>query len=342
MICAAPLMRAPWIAAVPMPPAPMTTTVSPPRTFARFDGRAVAGRDRARQQCARHQWQVRLDLHNRVLRHHSVFRERADLGQVAQRLAVGGVVAERLSVGMPGVIVAAPSSQRYSMPLSAPSAVAADRDERHHDVVARREFGYAVADLNDRSRAFVTADHGKHRGQAVLSSDLVGHRHVALEDVVIRVAQARGGHLDENLAGAWRIELEIFDRPRPAHVVQDRGAAPHDDRPERHGQSASGSGTACRRSWCPRRAPARGRSRDRRGCSASPRVSTLARCMPRQLWMPPAKEMCARRGRWMSNVPASAHRVSSRLAEPMHRLTCAPSGIVMPCISTSRVVLRGT
>ena len=36
MICAAPLMRAPWIAAVPMPPAPMTTTVSPSRTLARF------------------------------------------------------------------------------------------------------------------------------------------------------------------------------------------------------------------------------------------------------------------------------------------------------------------
>jgi len=35
-ICAAPLMRAPWIAPVPMPPAPTTTTVSPLRTRARF------------------------------------------------------------------------------------------------------------------------------------------------------------------------------------------------------------------------------------------------------------------------------------------------------------------
>ena len=34
-ICAAPLIRAPWIAPVPIPPAPTTTTVSPPRTPAR-------------------------------------------------------------------------------------------------------------------------------------------------------------------------------------------------------------------------------------------------------------------------------------------------------------------
>ncbi len=36
MICAAPLMRAPWTAPVPMPPTPMTTTVSPVLTLARF------------------------------------------------------------------------------------------------------------------------------------------------------------------------------------------------------------------------------------------------------------------------------------------------------------------
>ncbi|ORW59253.1 hypothetical protein AWC20_09905 [Mycobacterium parmense] len=36
MMRAAPLMRAPWIAAVPIPPAPMTTTASPPHTRARW------------------------------------------------------------------------------------------------------------------------------------------------------------------------------------------------------------------------------------------------------------------------------------------------------------------
>ncbi|AJK79000.1 hypothetical protein PICSAR240_00631 [Mycobacterium avium subsp. paratuberculosis] len=35
-ICAAPLIRAPWMAPVPMPPAPITTTASPPRTPARL------------------------------------------------------------------------------------------------------------------------------------------------------------------------------------------------------------------------------------------------------------------------------------------------------------------
>src|SRR5262249_35235441 len=166
----------------------------------------------------------------RVFGHHSVFRERTDLGQVPERLSVGGVVAERLISRHArrhrrGTLVA-----EVFHAAGTPSAVTAYCDERHHNVVARCEFGYAVADLNNGSRAFVTADRRKHRGQTVLASNRVGNRHVTLEDVVIRVAQARGCHLDENLACAWWIELEILDRPRAAHIVQDRGAAPHDAR----------------------------------------------------------------------------------------------------------------
>src|SRR3954447_6234884 len=267
-----------------------------------------------------------------------------------QRLAVGGVVAKRLIRGHArrhrcGALVA-----EVFHAGSAPAAVPADRDERHHDVIANRESGYAAADFNDGARAFVSADHGEHWCQAVLTCDLIGDRHVALEDVVVGVAQACCGHLDENLAGARRIELEILDRPRAAHIMQDRGAASHDRvslrRLGRRGRKVTGrrlgerngmpeifvssSGTSCR--------PV---TRSNRLFSIA-RVSTRAGCMPRQLWMPPAKEMCARRGRWMSNTSASGHRVSSRLAEPMQRLTCAPFGIVLPCISTSRVVLRVT
>jgi hypothetical protein len=169
--------------------------------------------------------------------------------------------------------------------------VAAHRDERHHHVITWLEFGYRVADLDDNAGAFVTADRRKHRRQAVLARDLVGDRHVALENVVIRVAQAGRGHLDQNLAGAWRIELEIFDRPQPAHIVQDRGAAFHAQARragsagvgrkvtgrclgERNGIPVilvSSSGTNCRSV-----------TRSKRLFSIA-RVSTLARCMPRQL-----------------------------------------------------------
>src|SRR5215213_9294900 len=270
-----------------------------------------------------------------------MFREGTHLRQVPQRRAVCSVVTKRL-IGRHA------RRHRRSALIAevfhagrAPAAVPAHRDERHHDVVANREIRYSVPGLDDSPRAFVTTDHWKHRCQAVLAGDLVGDGHVALEDVVVGVAQAGGGHLDENLARAWWIQLKIFHRPGPAHVVQNRGAAFHATGRkvtgrclgERNGIPVilvSSSGTSCRSV-----------TRSKRLFSIA-RVSTLARCMPRQLWMPPANEMCARRARWMSNTSALGHRVSSRLAEPMHRLTCAPSGIVLPCISTSRVALRVT
>src|SRR6188472_3170658 len=113
---------------------------------------------------------------------------------------------------MPGAIVAAPSSHRYSIPDAHQRQCPHTATNDITIVVARHETGYPITDLNDCSRAFVAADHGKHRYQAVLAGDLIRDRHVALEDVVIRVAQSRCSHLDEHLPGARRIELEILDR----------------------------------------------------------------------------------------------------------------------------------
>src|ERR1700691_2019056 len=71
-------------------------------------------------------------------------------------------------------------------------------------------------------------DGGEHAGQSHRTHDLVGRGHVAFEDVIVGMAQPGGGHLHQNLAGLRWIQLEFLDGPRPADVVQDRGAAFHD------------------------------------------------------------------------------------------------------------------
>ena len=94
MIRAAPLIRAPWIAAVPMPPAPMTTTVSPARTFARFAAEPYPV-GTAQDSSAVAPVAGGIDLDDRIRRNDSVFGERTDLREVTELAAVGGVVAER-------------------------------------------------------------------------------------------------------------------------------------------------------------------------------------------------------------------------------------------------------
>ena len=270
-----------------------------------------------------------LDLHERVRRYHSVFGERADLGDVAQVPAVGGVVAERAVGGHARDHGADTDVADVFGSGCTPTALAADRDERHHHVVARGEFRDALSDFAHDARTLVPADHGEHGGQPHRTHHLVGRRHVAFEDVVVGMAQPGGGHLHENLAGLRGIQLEFLDGPRAADVVQDRRAAFHDTgvkvtgrlfgRAERHPDDP---GVVVGSS-------ARFSTRSSRLFSIT-RVSSRAKCIPRHMWMPPANEMCAWRGRWMSNVLASVQRLSSRLAEPMHRSTCAFAGMVVP------------
>jgi len=60
---------------------------------------------------------------------------------------------------------------------------------------------------------------------------LAHQRHVAGQNLVVGVAQPRRGHLNQDLAGARRVQLEFLDGPRPADVVQDGAATPHVRRP---------------------------------------------------------------------------------------------------------------
>src|SRR5258708_3731651 len=126
------------------------------------------------------------------------------------------------------------------------------------------------------------ADRGEHGGQPHGTHDLVGRGHVALEDVVVGMAQTGGGHLDENLAGLRWIQLEFLDGPRPADVVQDRGAAFHDT-----GVKATGKLLGERNVTPTMRVSSSGSSvrfstRSSRLFSIT-RVSNRAKCIPRHM-----------------------------------------------------------
>ena len=88
--------------------------------------------------------------------------------------------------------------------VGAGRAAAAGRDEGEDDVVARRDPGDALADLEHDAGALVTADDGRDAGQ------------VAGADVVVGVAHAGGHHLHEDLTGLGRVELDLLDRPLAA------------------------------------------------------------------------------------------------------------------------------
>src|SRR5262249_3305185 len=156
-----------------------------------------------------------------------------------------------------------------------------------------------AAHFEHHAGALVPADQGEHGWQTVSLHDLVGRGHVPVADVLVGMTQAGGGHLDQHLASLGRIEFELVHGPLLTHVVQDRGATPNARGRKVRGRCfgersgmpvilVSSSSTNCRSV-----------TRSNRLVSIA-LVSTLARCMPRQLWIPPAKEMCARRGRWMS------------------------------------------
>ena len=105
-------------------------------------------------------------------------------------------------------------------------ALAAGGDEREDDVVARRERGHALAESDDLAGGLVAERHRHHP------------RPAAVDDREVGVAEARRPHLDQQLARARRVELELDDLQRPrlgvggrrAHLAQDRAADLHDRR----------------------------------------------------------------------------------------------------------------
>jgi hypothetical protein len=76
-------------------------------------------------------------------------------------------------------------------------ALATTGKKRHHHPLARRQVVNAVARPDDTARGLMTEEH-RHRA----GSDSV-------DDRKIGVAQTGGLDLDQNLSGAWLIELEL-------------------------------------------------------------------------------------------------------------------------------------
>jgi hypothetical protein len=171
----------------------------------------------------------------------AVLGETADLaeerqGGVPQPVAAGPVADLARRVERATVVAQVRPTGR------AVTAVAACRDERHHDVVTRPEIGHPRTHLHDLAGALVAADHREHDRPVAILGHRVGVGTVAGDQVLVGVAQPGRTHLHEHLAGTGRIKADLFDRPPFPNVVQHRGARLHGPSPgpDRWADSTSG------------------------------------------------------------------------------------------------------
>ena len=180
---------------------------------ARVDRRTPPGRHAAADEDGLVQRQPVVDLDHRVLADRRALAERAQHAHAAEVLAAA-VEAER-AVGQHafedgGAHVAQRLSARRAV-----AACAATRYERADHVIARLDLGDAGADLLDDARPLVAADHR------------IARRQVAIGEVEVGVAQARGGVLDQYLAFLGAVEVEFHDLEWLARVEQYGGFGFH-------------------------------------------------------------------------------------------------------------------
>ncbi len=171
MIRPAPASRAPWIAAKPTPPQPITSTLSPGRTAAVRMHRADSGGDAAAQQRSEVEGQCIVDRHHRRGRQQRLFGQRPDAhrrphrpgGALGVRRAVGVVVAVQAQLGLtaqavrarpagtfhvsttwsPGLTVV--TSSPTSVTIPAPSCPSVRGQQRRYRPVAQRQVAVAHA-----------------------------------------------------------------------------------------------------------------------------------------------------------------------------------------------------
>jgi hypothetical protein len=93
--------------------------------------------------------------------------------------------------------------------------VAAAGDEREDDVVTGAEVGNTGADLLHHPGALVAAHHREGEGD------------VAGDDVVVGQAQPGGGQLDQHLALAGRVEVDLLHAPLLAQPPENPGLRLH-------------------------------------------------------------------------------------------------------------------
>ena len=177
------------------------------------DRRAPAGGHAAGDQRRGVQRHPGVDLHAGELAEQRVPGEGADHAEPAERLAVqpereraGG----QLPAGDRGALVAEVGPARRAEP-----AVPAGGQEAGDDVVAGRDGGDARAHGLDDAGALVPAD------------DRVAPARVGVPQVLVGVAQAGVGHLDQHLARARVEHLELDDLVLGLRLAQHRCSGPH-------------------------------------------------------------------------------------------------------------------
>ena len=163
-----------------------------------------------------------VDPHHRVARHGRIFGERRD-AEVMVHVGTRAMQATRAADQRAGRVGGGARLAERGPARFARAAVPAARHERRDDVVADLQVGDARAELLDDARALV-AEHHRQRPRPVA----VDHREVGM-------AEADRAHLQQHLARARRVELDVGDLERLrfgvgrrcAHAGEDGGACFH-------------------------------------------------------------------------------------------------------------------
>ena len=162
---------------------------------------------------ARSSGHVVVDLDAARLVDDGVVGERAEHAHHPEVLTLG-VVAGR-PVDLPAEPMSGAEVAQVLVAGRAARAATARRDEPEHDVIAGGQPADPLADLLDDAGALVAAD------------DRQLERQVTGDEVLVRVAHPRGRQLDQHLARAGRVELDLLHAPRRADLPQDRSLRLH-------------------------------------------------------------------------------------------------------------------
>ena len=146
----APAMRAAWMAARPMPPAPMTATVLPGSTWAVRNTAPVPVSTPQPIERGPVERDVLGDLHDGPLVHEHLLGEAAEAGELARSACRRR--ASAAAACSPGPAEAVGVEHAVRVAGQALTALAAEHRQAAHDVVAGLHVGDALADLARRRR----------------------------------------------------------------------------------------------------------------------------------------------------------------------------------------------
>ena len=174
MMRPAPTIAAAWIAFSPMPPQPITATISPGPHLGGVQHRADAGRDAAADERGLVERHVGPDLHEHVLVHEQLLGEARQVGELEERLIAAPQPRRAGGIGGEPDLVAQVRPTRQAVAARAAEAA----DARDHVIAGLHVRDLRAHRLDDAGR--LVTEHGRHRVRVL-----------ALHEVEIGVAQAR-------------------------------------------------------------------------------------------------------------------------------------------------------